>query len=235
MPLTECYEQIAPCLEIDEEYAYGQYVENAYPEMLDGKCFPVSHDCLSVPYRAHATMMGSKDDTELIPANMLVWLPDYRNVDKTLMEINKYTNPFLPYYFIPNLKIEASIRSVETNRNVTVDVDWTSSIKSVTKDNEPERYRLLRSYDGVNFTEVPADEIITVVTDGAVMDDATGYYTYADGATVAVRVRENSTVSHTRCIISRMTVMPTLSLTNSKAILPKWRFRATGTAPLSLQ
>ena len=190
MPLTECYEQIAPCLEIDEEYAYGQYVENAYPEMLNGKCFPVSHDCLSVPYRGHATMMGSKDDTELIPANMLVWLPDYRNVDKTLMEINKYTNPFLPYYFIPNLKIEASIRFVETNRNVTVDVDWTSSIKSVTKDNEPERYRLLRSYDGVNFTEVPADEIITVVTDGAVMDDATGYYTYADGATVAVRVRE---------------------------------------------
>lgn len=66
---------------------------------------------------------------------------------------------------------------------------WTSSLKNVTKDEEPERFRLLRSYDRTNWSEVPANEIEEVITTGATMDDATGYLTH-NASTVEVLVHE---------------------------------------------
>ena len=192
-PLYEGYEQLAPSVE-DKDYEFGKFVENAYPQMLDGSVFPVSHNCASVPARAHATMMGAKSSDEAIQANMLVWLPDYRYVGQKLYEINSYTQTssvdYRPYFFIYTIPLTSGIDNIDAvTHNVQVKNSWTSKLKSVTKDDEPERFRLLRSYDRTNWTEVPAAEIEKVITAGATKDVATGYLTHNE-STVEVLVHE---------------------------------------------
>ncbi|MGM9852666.1 MAG: hypothetical protein ACI30N_01685 [Muribaculaceae bacterium] len=192
-PLYEGYEQLAPSVE-DEDYEFGKFVENAYPQMLDGSVFPVSHNCASVPARAHATMMGAKSSDEAIQANMLVWLPDYRYVGQELYEINSYTQTsgvdYRPYFFIYTIPLTSGIDNINAvTHNVQVKNSWTSKLKSVTKDDEPERFRLLRSYDRTNWTEVPAAEIEKVITAGATKNEATGYLTHNE-STVEVLVHE---------------------------------------------
>lgn len=192
-PLYEGYEQLAPSVE-DADYKFGKYVENAYSQMLGGSVFPVSHNCASVPARAHATMMGGKSDSDAIQANMLIWLPDYRYYDQELSEINSYTQTssvdYRPYFFIYNIPLTSTLDNIDNStHNVQVKNSWTSSLKNVTNDDEPERFRLLRSYDRTNWSEVPANEIEEVITTGATKDPATGYLTH-NASTVEVLVHE---------------------------------------------
>ncbi len=192
-PLYEGYEQLAPSVE-DADYEFGKYVENAYSQMLGGSVFPVSHNCASVPARAHATMMGGKSDSDAIQANMLIWLPDYRYIGQKLSEINSYTQTssvdYRPYFFIYNIPLTSTLDNIDNStHNVQVKNSWTSSLKNVTNDDEPERFRLLRSYDRTNWSEVPANEIEEVITTGATKDPATGYLTH-NASTVEVLVHE---------------------------------------------
>ncbi len=192
-PFYEGYEQISP---IDESGSTGhEYVENAYDTMVRGNKFPADHNCASVFAKGHSMMMFSKENTTNIQSNMLVYIPDGRLIGAgTNGNYNFYINnsangDLRPYFFIPTLTLEAEYKDVDLSHVATVRNSWTSSIKSITNDSETERFRLLRSYDGVTWSEVAADDITAVITPGAVLDGTTGHITH-NGATVEVEVRE---------------------------------------------
>ena len=172
------------------------YVENAYNTMLGGDAFKVAHNCYSVLVRGHATMMQTSTSIDSKDPNMLLFIPDNRGTG------NNYSSSYNPYYFFFTINLEqkpelgSSHLVKEGNKEVyTVPLQWTSPQKKFTKDNLTEEYIVYRSYDGVTWTPVPAEDIIidsqNTTQNGDKVDHAGTGYTQSVGLVTNIKVRED--------------------------------------------
>lgn len=160
-------------------------------QTAENRRFYVDHNCVSVLAKGHAMMMQGKDSTSMVQSNMYVFIPDgrhYRNSD-----YNVYAEKYRPYYFIPDVTLNAKYQdgSADENHNVIVNVDWKSTTKDITKDTEREIFRLKRSYDGINWTDVPKDEITLVKTaDAALQDDGSIFFSKNEKVEINVQEKQ---------------------------------------------
>lgn len=208
-PLFGKYEQISPSKAITDSYGNEitdnngtviyTYVENAHSEMMAGNKFFCDHNCVSVPFKGHASMMGTSADTKPIPTSMYVYIPDNRfrygyDPNSNFRKYNEYGNntngDFRPYYFIYKLTLTVPQKDVKvgSNGDVSVSATWTSTLKTITDDSEVEIFRLQRSYDGETWTDVPLSEI--TIDDENTEKDSDGLHTLSSSSTVNVKIAE---------------------------------------------
>lgn len=191
-PFYSMYEEIAA----QASGGNKTYVENAYNTMLGGEAFKVTHNCYSVFVRGHATMMQTNASIDSKDPNMLLFIPDKRGT------ANDYSADYTPYYFFFTINLEqkpelgSSHLVKEGNKEVyTVPLQWTSPQKKFTKDNLTEEYIVYRSYDGVTWTPVPAEDIIidsqNTTQNGDKVDHAGTGYTQSVGLVTNIKVRED--------------------------------------------
>ena len=190
MPFWNAYEQLSAC---DGDGSASVFVEDAYPTMLENGQFFVDHNCYSVLTRGHSAMMNKVTDTTPVHANMLIYIPDKRFVGQA-SDLNHYNTNYRPYYFIYNINLSVPQEGVvETDGDaVSVTANWTSTLKSITKDTEYERFHIQRSYDGGStWTDVPVSDILSTNAEKREGDNT---YFYRNASDVTVQVKETKWV-----------------------------------------
>lgn len=188
-PLWNKFEQLSACTGSNA----GSYVQDAYPTMLENGVFYVDHNCASITYMGHSAMMNKATDTAPVHANMLIYIPDNRFVGQA-SNLNEYNTSYRPYYFIYNINLSVPQTGVADAGDdaVSVAASWTSTLKSITKDTEYERFHIQRSYDGGStWADVPVSDILST---NAEVREGDNTYVYRNASDVTMEVKETKWV-----------------------------------------